>query len=102
MLAVTNASGEFEIAYGVPAQKMIFRVSPRGMAPKLFTAPTGADRKTFTVTDGATIRGRLMKDGKPVANAELGLAVITHRAGATYPEIRIGTGADGRFAITNV
>jgi hypothetical protein len=81
---------------------MILNVQPRGMAAKLFTEPTGADRKVLTVTDGATIRGRLVRDGKPVANAELGLSTHSRRSGEVLPEMRIGTKEDGTFAITNV
>jgi hypothetical protein len=101
-LTVTNDQGEFEIAYGKPAVSMILQVRPRAMAPKLFTEATGADRKTLVVTDGATIRGRLVLDGKPVLAAEVGLATSSTSAGRTYPEVRIGTGQDGRFAITNI
>src|SRR5258708_31587415 len=102
LMAVTNEKGEFEIAYSKPAVRMILQVRPRAMAPKLFTEPTGADRKTMVVTDGATIRGRLIQDGKPVANAEGGLSTHAHGAGTVYPEVRIGTQEDGKFAITNV
>jgi hypothetical protein len=102
VMAVSNEKGEFEIAYGVPADKIILSVSARGMASKLFTEPTGADRKTMTVEEGATVRGRLMENGKPVANAEVGLISHSRRSGASYPEIRIGTQEDGTFAITNV
>jgi uncharacterized GH25 family protein len=99
---VTNDKGEFEIAYSKPAVAMILNVEARGMAPKLFMEPTGADRKTMTVSDGALVRGRLMYNGKPVGNAEVGLITQNRRSGQTYPEIRIGTRDDGTFAITNV
>jgi hypothetical protein len=99
---VSNEKGEFEIAYGKPAVQMILNVAARGMAPKLVTFPTGPERKTVTVTDGALIRGRLLFDGKPVANAQLGLITHERRSGTMYPEVLIGTGEDGTFAITNV
>jgi len=103
LMAVTNEKGEFEIAYSKPAVDMTLNVSARGMAPKLFTEPTGPDRKTMTVTDGATVLGRLVQpDGKPAANAEVGLSTHSRGAGTTFPEIRIGTREDGTFAITNV
>lgn len=102
-LAVSNEQGEFEIAYGKPAVEMILRVSPRGMAQKLFTEPTGADRKTMTVTDGAAIFGRVLQpDGKPAANVEVGVITHSRRSGTTFPEMVIGTREDGTFAITNV
>src|SRR5260370_25384239 len=63
LMAVTNEKGEFEIAYGKPAERMILNVSPRGMAVKLFTEPTGPQRKTMTGTP--MIPGRLLPDGKP-------------------------------------
>ncbi len=99
---VTNEKGGFEIAYGKPAVQMILQVSARGMAPKLFTEPTGADWKKMTVTEGAVIRGRLLYEGKPVANAEVGLVSHDRASETMYPEVRIGTREDGTFAITNV
>jgi protocatechuate 3,4-dioxygenase beta subunit len=103
LMAVTNEKGEFEIAYGKPAVEMILSVNARGMAPKLFTLHTGADRKKLTVTDGAMITGRLLKpDGTPMPNAEIGLASHTHNSAEFIPEVRIGTKEDGTFALTNV
>ena len=99
---VSNDKGEFEIAYGKPAVQMILNVAARGMAPKLVTLPTGPERKTVTVTDGALIRGRLLFDGKPMADAQLGLITHERRSGTMYPEVTIGTREDGTFAITNV
>jgi hypothetical protein len=102
-IAVTNDKGEFEIAFSKPAVQMILAVKPRGMASKLFTLPTGPERHGLTVTDGAVVRGRLVTpDGKPVPDAELGLATHSRRAGTTLPEVRIGTREDGTFAFTNV
>jgi hypothetical protein len=103
LVSVTNEQGEFEMAYSKPAIEMILRVSPRGMAQKLFTEPTGPDRKTMTVTDGATIFGRVLQpDGKPAANVEIGVMTHSRRAGTGFPEMVIGTREDGTFAITNV
>ena len=102
LVAVSNSNGEFEMAYSKPAKSMILQVAPRGMAAKLATLPTGADRKAITVTDGATIRGRLMENGKPMANVELGLTTHTRMSGKILAEIRIGTNEKGEFAITNV
>jgi hypothetical protein len=100
--AVTNDRGEFEMAFGKPAELATVMVTARGMAPKIVTAPTGGDRKAITVTDGAMIRGRLVYHGKPVSGAELGLVLHQNVAGYWYPEVRIGTREDGTFAITNV
>jgi len=101
-IGVTNEQGDFEIAFGKPAVQMILNVQARGKAPKLFVEPTGAERHTMAVTDGSTITGRLVYEGKPVANAEIGIMTHMQNAGTSYPEMRIGTRDDGTFAITNI
>jgi hypothetical protein len=109
-MAVTNPEGEFELAYSKKATGMMLRVEARGMATRLIGVPTGAERKTITVSNGAVIRGRLMNRGKPVAGAEVGL-IARNRGGFgwnlevfgnPYDEIRIGTQEDGSFVIANV
>jgi uncharacterized GH25 family protein len=109
-VVVTNQNGEFELAYSKQATGILLLVEARGMSAKLIAVPTGAERATITVSDGAVIRGRLMNQGKPVAGAELGLIARPPRGfganlkliGNPYEEIRIGTEADGSFVITNV
>lgn len=102
-LAATGEQGEFEIAYAKAAVEITLNVSPRAMAPKLVTLPTGDERKTIAVTQGATLRGRvLLPDGKPAANAEIGISAHSRNAGTVFPEVRIGTKEDGTFAITNI
>jgi hypothetical protein len=102
LIAVTNDQGEFEIAYSKPLDAAIVRVSPRGMAPKLATVPAGPDRSRITVAEGATIRGRLLQNGKPVSQAEMGLSTHSRLAENYLPEVRIGTDEHGRFALTNI
>jgi hypothetical protein len=43
-----------------------------------------------------------VQNGRPVANAEMGLSTHSRLSGEALPEVRIGTGEDGKFAITNV
>jgi hypothetical protein len=102
-LAATDEQGEFEITYAKPAVEITLLVSPRAMAPKLVTLPTGPEKRIIRVAQGATLRGRLVQpDGTPAANAEVALIAHSRRAGTVLPEIRIGTRGDGTFAITNI
>lgn len=102
-LAATDEHGDFAIAYAKPAVEITLNVSPRAMAPKLVTLPTGPEKRTITVTQGATLRGRLLQpDGTPAGNAEMGVFVHSRMAGTVFPEVRIGTKDDGTFAITNI
>ena len=109
-MAVTNEKGEFEVAHTKAFEAMVLQVDAPGMAPKIFTSlASGMERHVLTIDEGALIRGRLIQDGKPVPNAEVGLIAREHGWGANLalvgyplPEIRIGTNEDGTFAITNV
>ncbi len=109
-MTISNANGEFELAYKQKAIAMLAWVEARGMAPKLVKLSPGAERSSITVSDGAVMRGRLVNQGKPVPNAEIGLIPRTRWGGTShlqllgepYDEIRIGTQADGTFVITSV
>jgi protocatechuate 3,4-dioxygenase beta subunit len=102
-IAVSNKDGEFEMSHSRKAKGMVLEVTPRGMAPKLATLDTGGARKTIEVSDGATVRGRLVgPDGKPVANAQLALSTHTRSAGMIFRDVLIGTNDKGEFVITNV
>lgn len=102
-LAATDEHGEFEISYAKPAVEITLNVSPRAMAPKLVTLPTGPEKRTITVTQGATLRGRLLQpDGTPARDAEIGVITHSRMSGTVFQEVLIGTKDDGTFAITNI
>ena len=109
-IAVTDEKGEFEIANQKPALGMLLKFETRGFAPKLQALPTGMDRKTVMISQGAVVRGRLVDHGTPVAGAEIGL-IPRNRGGFggnlkvvgdPYEEIRVGTQADGSFVLADV
>jgi hypothetical protein len=108
--AISNKNGEFEIAYSKPGLKILVLVEARAMASTFSTITAGGERHVITLQDGAVVRGRLIQNGKPVGNAEIGLIGRPRGGygrnlqvtGYPYEEIRIGTQHDGRFVITNV
>ncbi len=102
VLAVSDEHGEFELDAGQPATDVMMLVSARAKAPRLLSANPGSERKNIAVSDGATIRGRVVKDGKPMPNVELVLATVRRDMGSIYPEEYVGTDEDGRFMFTNV
>lgn len=123
-IAISNKGGEFELAYSQSAEKIqslpptfakvpvkiLVSIEARRMAPAFAVISAGAERHTLTITEGATIRGRLVQDGKPIPDAEVGLIPRPRGGfgrnlelmGHPYEELRIGTQPDGTFAITNV
>lgn len=119
-IAVTDSSGSFEITYSQPTDgspmfhgqpvKLLVSVDARGRAEATSVLPAGFQRQKITVTDGATVRGRLVQNGKPVGGAEVGVfgyprggyGVNLQVFGSPYDEIKIGTQPDGTFSIPNV
>jgi hypothetical protein len=101
-LAVTNASGEFTIVSTQPVDKIMFKISPRGLAPKLVTEPPGPATNSIVLTAGATIMGRLIEpNGTSIANAEV--VLFSHEDnGQSFDDMRVGTDKNGFFAFTNV
>ncbi|MET0282550.1 MAG: hypothetical protein ABW278_15690 [Steroidobacteraceae bacterium] len=107
-LAVTDAAGHFELGElrpRIPGQvvsAVLLEVKPRGMAPALHSMQLGATSAELLAREGATVHGRLLSKGKPVANAQLTMLTLNRAAGDTFSPIYIGTDAKGRFSITNV
>jgi len=109
-ISVTNNKGEFELSYSKPTPKMLLEIEARGLAPKFAVMETGPNRHSINLADGVTIDGRLVQNGKPVPNAQVGL-IAKDRGGFAsdlkvmgnpYEIVRIGTDAKGRFVIPNI
>ena len=109
-IATTNQQGEFDLSFNKPSPRMLLSIEARALAPKVLILDTGPERHTVTLSDGATIAGHLVANGKPVPNALVALAPVhplvegdhLKISGDPYDEIRIGTDADGRFTFPNV
>jgi hypothetical protein len=102
-LAATNATGEFEIVASKPVEKVMLKISPRGLAPQLVTEPPGPAINSVVLTEGATIVGRLVApNGAPISDAEV--VLISHEIAyeQNFSDMRVGTDKDGSFAFTNV
>ena len=109
-LVVSDDKGQFSISYARPTSKILLLVEGRSMAPMFLVLPTGTERHTVVLSEGAVIRGRLVADGKAVSDAEIGLipqerggfGSDLNTVGNPYGEIKVGTQEDGSFVITNV
>lgn len=109
-LAVTDQNGDFELVYEKPATRVLVTVEARTFALRFATLVSGLRPQTIELFTGATVKGRLMQDGKPVGDAEIGLigqqrggfGPALRIVGDPYPEIRVGTQQDGTFVISDV
>ncbi len=109
-LAVTDQNGDFELLYEKPAKRMLVTIEARTLALKFVTLVTGPQRQTIELAKGGAVKGRLVQNGTPVADAEIGLVgqklggfgpALTV-VGDPYPEMRVGTQQDGTFMISDV
>ena len=98
----SNASGQFALVSTQPVDKVMLKISPRGLAPKLVTEQPGPATNSIVLTEGATIMGRLVEPNTtPIADAEV--VMISHDVnGRSFNDMRVGTDKDGSFAFTNV
>jgi Carboxypeptidase regulatory-like domain len=102
-LAATNASGEFVIVATKPVENVMLKISPRALAPKLVTEPTGPAINSVVLTEGATIMGRLAEpNGTPIAHAEVVMTSHDRGNGESFSDMRVGTDNDGSFVFTSV
>lgn len=102
-MSVTNARGEWSLLAKEPVLGVDVEVEARGLARGRFALlASGAETHDLRLARGATVTGRLVKDGKPVAGVRVGL-VQTDRSTETFSgHSEIGTDADGRFTFANV
>jgi hypothetical protein len=102
-LAVTNASGEFMINSTRPIEKIMLKISPRGLAQKIVTVTPGSAINSIVLTEGTTIMGRLVApNGTAVAQAEVVMIPLGHFNEEIFSDMRVGTDKAGSFAFTNV
>ena len=70
-VAVTNLRGEFVLTSKSPITYADLMVEGNGVAPRIFAGrKPEANPQTIQMNAGATLTGRLVRDGKPVAGAE--------------------------------
>jgi hypothetical protein len=102
-LALTDAKGEFLLVSANPVEGNSLIVTAEGFAPtKIKTTGSNAGPIKVVLSRGATIAGRVLEDGKPVAGVRIG-AVQTSRASDDFlGPAEASTGTDGKFEIAHV
>jgi hypothetical protein len=102
-LSITNARGEFLLSGDQPLVPLALGVEARGLAPHVFEDVAMGDKPVqLQLGEGATVSGRLLLDGKPLGNVEIGLIQEDRRVPRCTGERTIGTSADGRFQLSNI
>jgi hypothetical protein len=100
-LAVTDEDGKFLIATTKRFDWMTVAAEARLFAKRKFFKLPNGKAHDLKLTEGATVSGRVLKDGMPLKNVELGLVSVDRGENFTG-EFVIGTDAEGRFQFLNV
>ena len=102
-VAVTDEAGWFELRMPPPVTSVSLRIEAQARAPLVVenVAPGGTEKK-FVLTEGVSITGRVVRNGRPVPDVLVGAmsADRTYRTQAGGHEV--ATGSDGRFLLVNL
>lgn len=102
-LVVSDGRGRFSLFSSKPFDRVTFLVEARGFAKRYFNdLKSGTKPHDLTLTEGATVSGRLVKDGKPLSGIEVGLCGVDREAGKFIGDFTVATERDGRFMFVNI
>jgi beta-lactamase regulating signal transducer with metallopeptidase domain/uncharacterized GH25 family protein len=102
-LAVTDDDGKFVINAEDKFDAIGVDVEAHGFAKGVFQSlATGGEIHELKLTEGATVKGRLVKEGQPLAGVDICISDDDRRAEAYAGNFSVGTDKDGRFAFINV
>jgi beta-lactamase regulating signal transducer with metallopeptidase domain/uncharacterized GH25 family protein len=101
-LAVTDDNGEFLITSKKPFELMDLKISARTFADKNFSKLPSGKENELVMTEGATIKGRVLLDGHPLQGVSVGISGVERRAGVYLGHFEVSTDGDGRFSFVNI
>jgi hypothetical protein len=100
---VTDSAGEFEMILGEEVDALVLLVSPRGLTRRVFSrVPTGLARTRLEVSYGGGVRGRIVKEGRPVAGVAANLEQKDRDSDGFVGTYSAVSDEAGRFLIANV
>ena len=102
-VAVTNLQGEFVLTSKSPINHCDLNVEGSGVAPRIVSGrKPQSNPHTIKMTAGATVIGRIVREGKPVAGVSVGLVQATGVRRRFLGGTAIGTDEQGKFTFLNV
>ncbi|HLJ98091.1 MAG TPA: hypothetical protein VKU02_33335 [Gemmataceae bacterium] len=102
-LAVSNARGEVRLGVAEKGDKICLRVSSPGLAPRCFDPlPAGSKSHDLELGPGVTVKGQVLKEGKPLGGVTLGLVEHPNLTSKSVGDFKISTDERGHFVFLNV
>jgi hypothetical protein len=102
-VTVTDEKGAFLLSSKKPFDAVDLQVEARGLARASFpeVAP-GSKRHELVLNEGASLTGRVLRDGKPVKDVTIGVAGVERSMGEFVGDFVVGTTPEGTFLFVNL
>ena len=102
-VAVTDDAGLFVLNGETPFDAVGVEVEARGFAKGVFQKLAAGEKvHELKLTEGAGVKGRLLKDGLPVAGVELSVSGADRSSEIYVGDFSVGTDKEGRFLLTSL
>src|SRR5437773_1311270 len=102
-VAVSDASGQFIINGREPFDAAGVDVEARGLAKGIFqNLATGDARHELKLTEGVTLKGRVLHNGEPLVGVEVGAAGADRRSETFVGDFSVATDRKGQFLFMNL
>ncbi|HYV28049.1 MAG TPA: redoxin domain-containing protein [Candidatus Eisenbacteria bacterium] len=102
-IAVSDDEGTFVINGQDSFDAVGVEVEAPGYAKGIFPhLATGGKVHELKLTDGVSVKGRLLKEGKPMPGVEIGVSGVEREASVYIGNYSVGTDKDGKFALVNL
>jgi len=102
-LAVSDDQGMFVINSQVSFAAVGLDIEARGYAKGIFSPlASGTKVHELKLTEGATVHGRLLKNGKPLSGVEMGICGADRKASTYVGDYSVGTDKEGKFVFVNL
>lgn len=102
-IAVTDQNGDFLITSKKPFDMLAVKVSARMYAGKNFRElASGAKPHELVLTEGTTLTGHVLRQGKPLEGVTVGVSASDREAGVYLGHFEVSTEADGGFSFFNI
>ena len=101
-LAISDENGEFLLRATEPFDSVVLGISARGLATTNVPGLTGDKGWLIRMNEGATVNGRVIKDGRPLANIGITLSGKNRASGEFAGYFDAVTDKEGRFRYFNI
>jgi hypothetical protein len=102
MLAVTDLEGRFLFTADKKFDVMSLTVEAPGFAPRRFLRLSNARDQELKITEGATVAGRVIRQGQPLAGVTVGMSSADRAVDNFLGDFTAETDAQGRFQFYNM